>query len=125
MAERIRVSAPGGEDYKIVIEAALLADGNRLAGEFGLNKRVAVITNETIAPLHGEKLVAALPDAVLVTMQDGEAYKTMETVTQLCRDLAKAGLDRGSTVIALGGGVVGDTAGFVAASYMRGIRLVQ
>ncbi|MEL6272828.1 MAG: 3-dehydroquinate synthase [Chloroflexota bacterium] len=125
MAERIRVSAPGGEDYKIVIEADLLADGNRLAGEFGLNKRVAVITNETIAPLHGEKLVAALPDAVLVTMQDGEAYKTMETVTQLCRDLAKAGLDRGSTVIALGGGVVGDTAGFVAASYMRGIRLVQ
>ncbi len=125
MAERIRVSAPGGEDYNIVIESGLLADGDRLASVFGLDKRVAVVTNETIAPLHGEKLCAALPNAVLVTMQDGERYKTMETVTQLCRDLANAGLDRGSTVIALGGGVVGDTAGFVAASYMRGIRLVQ
>ncbi len=125
MAERIHVVAPGGEDYDIVIEPGLLANGERLASEFGLNKRVAVITNETIAPLHGEALVSALPDAFLVTMPDGEQYKNMTTVTEMCRELARCGLDRGSTVIALGGGVVGDTAGYVAASYMRGIRLVQ
>ena len=125
MAERIGVSAPGGEDYEIVIEAGVLRDSARLADTFGLNKRVAVVTNETIAPLHGEALAAALPDAVLVTMQDGEQYKTMETVTALCRELARAGLDRGSTVLALGGGVVGDTAGYVASSYMRGVRLLQ
>ena len=125
MAERIHVVAPGGEDYDIVIEPGLLADGERLASEFGLNKRVAVVTNETIAPLHGEALVNALPDAFLVTMGDGEQHKNMATVTEMCRELARCGLDRGSTVVALGGGVVGDTAGYVAASYMRGIRLVQ
>lgn len=125
MANPIQVTAPDGNTYSIVIESGLLSDRERLADEFGLGKRVAVVTNETIAPLHGEALAKRLPNAVLVTVPDGEQYKTMEIVTQLCRDLARAGLDRGSTVIALGGGVIGDTAGFVAASYMRGVRLVQ
>jgi shikimate kinase/3-dehydroquinate synthase len=125
MAERIRVNAPGGEDYDIVIEAGLLSDSQRLVGDFELGKRVAIITNDTVGPLYGSALVSRLPDAVMLTMPDGEAYKTMETVTDLCRQCAQAGLDRGSTIIALGGGVVGDTAGYVAASYMRGIRLVQ
>jgi 3-dehydroquinate synthase len=125
MAESIRVEAPGGESYDIVIEADLLGDGARLADAYGLGKRVAVITNDTIAPLHGEKLAAILPNAEMITMPDGEAYKTMETVTDLCRACARAGLDRGSTIIGLGGGVVGDTAGYVAASYMRGVRFVQ
>jgi 3-dehydroquinate synthase len=108
-----------------MLEPGLLQNSARLASAFPLNKRAAVVTNDTIAPLHGQALVEALPDAALVTMGDGEQYKNMETVTRLCRELARAGLDRGSTVIALGGGVVGDTAGYVAASYMRGVRLVQ
>ena len=66
-----------------------------------------------------------LPDAALVTVPDGEQYKTLDTVARLYADFVAAGLDRGSTVIALGGGVVGDTAGFAAATYMRGVRLVQ
>lgn len=125
MAEHIRVNAPGGEDYDIIIAPGLLHNSAHFAGAFPLAKRVAVITNDTIAPLHGEALVNTLPNAVLVTMGDGEQHKNMETVTRLCRELARAGVDRGSTVIALGGGVVGDTAGYVAASYMRGVRLVQ
>lgn len=125
MADRIRVLAPHNEDYDIVIEPGLLRDGKRLVADYILDKRVAIITNETIAPHHAERLAAVLPDAVVITMADGEAHKHMGTVTALCSDLAKAGVDRGSTVIALGGGVVGDTAGFVAASYMRGVRLVQ
>ena len=110
MEHRIQVSAPGGESYDIVVAAGLLSDTERLVSEFGMGKRVAVITNETIAPLHGQRLVDALPNATLLTAQDGEAYKTMETVTELCRACARAGLDRGSTVVALGGGVIGDTA---------------
>ncbi|MCZ2095171.1 MAG: 3-dehydroquinate synthase, partial [Anaerolineae bacterium] len=82
-------------------------------------------TNATLAPLYGEALVKRLSDAVLITMPDGEQYKTLDTVAKLYADFVAAGLDRGSTVIALGGGVVGDTAGFAAATYMRGVRLLQ
>jgi 3-dehydroquinate synthase len=120
MAERIHVTAPSG-DYDIHIEAGLL----KRVAEFVPPGKVAIVTNPTIAPLYGEKLVRSLPDAALVTMPDGEQYKTLDTVAKLYADFVAAGLDRSSTVIALGGGVVGDTAGFAAATYMRGIRLVQ
>ncbi len=121
-ARRIPVTTPTSS-YEIVIESGALAALDPAA--WGLDKRCAVITNTTIAPLYGDQLVARLPDAVLITMPDGEQYKTLETVAKLYADLVAAGLDRGSTVVALGGGVVGDTAGFAAATYMRGVRLLQ
>ncbi|MBZ0301712.1 MAG: 3-dehydroquinate synthase [Anaerolineae bacterium] len=124
MAERIAVTTPEGS-YDIVIEPGLLAQTDRLITEFGLGGRVAVTTNPTIGPLHGARLAASLPDAALVMIPDGEAYKTLATVSQLYTDFVGARLDRSSTVLALGGGVVGDTAGFAAATYMRGVRLVQ
>lgn len=65
------------------------------------------------------------PGWVQTDMPDGEIYKNLDTVRQLYKDFAEAGLDRNGVVIALGGGVVGDTVGFAAASYMRGVRLVQ
>ncbi len=117
MAQHIPVTTPTNE-YSITIERGGLA-------KFRLDERCAVVTNTTLAPLYGEALAKRLPDAALVVMPDGEAYKTLDTVAQLYADFVAAGLDRGSTVIALGGGVVGDTAGFAAATYMRGIRLVQ
>lgn len=120
MAERIRVSAPGG-DYDIHIDRGLL----KRVGEFIPPGRVAVVTNTTIAPLYGAQLVKVLPDALLITMPDGEQYKTLDTVSRLYTDFVAARLDRNSTVIALGGGVVGDTVGFAAATYMRGTGLVQ
>ncbi len=124
MAERIPVNTPEGQ-YSIFIERGLLGQVDRLARDFGLNGRVAVVTNATVAALYGEALVRALPDAALVTMPDGEQYKTLATVARLYGDFVRARLDRGSTVIALGGGVVGDAAGFAAATFMRGVRLVQ
>ena len=124
MAERIDVTAPGG-GYPILIERGLLAGVGSRAAEFDLDKRVAVITNETLAPLYGEALCDALPDAHLIVMPDGEQYKNLNTVANLYQEMVRARLDRKSTVIALGGGVVGDTAGFAAATYMRGVRLVQ
>jgi 3-dehydroquinate synthase len=136
VADHLRVNAPGGA-YEIVIERGILANAPLLpssspkqAAGVGLLRqyikgRTAVVTNETLAPLYGEKLAQGLPDASLITIPDGEQYKTLETVARLYADFVTAGLDRASTVVALGGGVVGDTAGFAAATYMRGVRLVQ
>jgi 3-dehydroquinate synthase len=120
MAEHIHVTSPGG-DYDIHIEPGLLVR----VREFVPPGKVAVVTNPTLKSLYGEKLVRSLPDAVLVMMPDGEQYKTLDTVAKLYSDFVSAGLDRSSAIIALGGGVVGDTAGFAAATYMRGIGLIQ
>ncbi|PJF25289.1 MAG: 3-dehydroquinate synthase, partial [Phototrophicales bacterium] len=121
---RLTVESPEGR-YDIWIEPRLFSQISARAAELGLNRRAAVVTNTTLAPLYGEALAAALPDAVLVVMPDGEAYKNLDTVASLYSEFVKVGLDRSSVVIALGGGVVGDTAGFAAATYMRGISLVQ
>lgn len=122
MAEVLSVNTPDGR-YPIIIEAGLLHQpekaGVPLAG------RCAVVTNTTLETLHGPALAAALPDARLIVIGDGESYKNLDTVNQLYSAFIAAGLDRSSTVIAFGGGVVGDTAGFAAATYMRGVRFVQ
>ncbi len=120
MAERIRVTAPGG-DYDIHIASGLLKNINQYVPV----GKMVIITNTTLAPLYGDQLAHALPDTSVVTMPDGEQFKTLQTVAKMYVDLVEAGLDRSGTVIALGGGVVGDTAGFVAATYMRGVRFVQ
>ncbi len=119
MADRIGVSAPGG-DYDIHIGHELLKQVSQY-----INGKAVIITNATLAGLYGDPLAASLPNAAVVTMPDGEQYKTLETVSQLYIDLVNAGLDRSGTVVALGGGVVGDTAGFAAATYMRGVGLLQ
>ncbi len=122
--ERLHVTAPEG-DYDILIEPGLLDRIPARVTGVGFGERIIVATNTTLAPLYGERLAATLPNAAVVTMPDGEQYKTLETVAQLYADFAAAGLDRAGTVIALGGGVVGDTVGFAAATYMRGVRLIQ
>ncbi len=125
MEVRIDVSKPGGGSYPILIERGALKALHARAAEYGLDKRVGVITNTTVAPLYGEALSSALPNAALITMPDGEQFKTLETTSSLYAQMVNVGLDRGGTVVALGGGVVGDTAGFAAATFMRGVRLVQ
>lgn len=122
MERVIQVDAPGG-GYPIAITPGALKSFDPEA--LGLNRRCAIVTNTTVAPLYGEALCARLPDAALIPVFDGEQYKNLDTVKQLYGAFIDAGLDRGSTVIALGGGVVGDTAGFAAATYMRGVRFVQ
>ncbi len=84
-----------------------------------------IVTNEDIAKFHAEKVMASLCTAGftanLLTIPAGESYKTLHTVNQLWHGFLEAGLNRKSTVIALGGGVIGDLAGFAASTYMRGI----
>ncbi|MGJ3240894.1 MAG: 3-dehydroquinate synthase [Anaerolineae bacterium] len=125
MAQRLSVNIPDHTPYEIIIERGLLQRLGRDAEQFDLNGRVIVGTNTTLAPLYGQALVTRLPDAGITYMEDGETYKTLETINRFYTQFLKQGADRHTTVIALGGGVVGDAVGFAAASFMRGVRLIQ
>jgi len=89
--------------------------------------KIAIITNETIAPLHLDHLLDHLkaPQVTVVTIKDGEEYKNMQTIETILDELFENRLDRKSTLIALGGGVIGDMTGFCASLYQRGIEFVQ
>ena len=116
---------PDGGGYPIMIGSGLLRSIGEDAEGLGLADHVVVVSNETVAPLYGERLAAALPRADLVIIPDGEAHKNLDVVSGIYDEMLARGADRSTTLVALGGGVIGDTAGFAAATYMRGIRLVQ
>ena len=119
------VRVPGGDGYPIIIGQGILRKIGQDAESMGLAGHVVVVTNETVAPLYGEHLAAALPQADLITIADGEGHKTLDTVQRLYNKMLIHRADRATTLVALGGGVIGDTAGYVAATYMRGVPLVQ
>jgi 3-dehydroquinate synthase len=126
----IKVQAPSGE-YLISFGRDLLGNVDRLVRwprEKRLGKKVVVATDTNVAALYGEIVLSALKrdyDAVLVAMPAGEAHKSWESVDLFIDSFLDAGLDRSGWVLALGGGVVGDTAGFAASVYMRGVPVVQ
>jgi 3-dehydroquinate synthase len=109
---------PNGR-YEVVVGPDLLPVVRELAGIGG---PLAIITDSNVGPLHSQRCGEARG---VVTMPAGEEYKTLATVRQIYDELLATGLDRQGTILALGGGVVGDVAGFVAATYLRGIDLVQ
>jgi 3-dehydroquinate synthase len=112
--------------YPILIGDGLLKSLPALLDDRKLLNRVAVVTNQTLAPLYGEALVKTFgASATLVTVPDGEQYKTLDTIRSLYDAFVTAELDRRCVIVALGGGVVGDTAGFAAATFLRGLPFVQ
>ena len=116
--------------YDVIVEAGILHQAGDRIGKAGLaGRRAAVISDETVARLHGETVVSSLEAAgfrpTLHTVPAGEASKSMSHAESLCREMIRAGHDRKSLVVALGGGVVGDLAGFVAAIFYRGLPFVQ
>jgi 3-dehydroquinate synthase len=112
--------------YPIVIGAGLIGEAFDL-GEYLMGSDCLIVSNETVAPLYLHKLKANLPGKTISTLElpDGESFKTTDTLHTILDKLVEIGANRDTTVIALGGGVVGDVAGFAAASYMRGIGFVQ
>lgn len=112
-----------GEGQLAHVGGALRAAGVPDAG------RVAVVANPKVAQLYGDQLTQSLDTAGLrpfaCSMPDGEQHKTLATVSALYDQFLAGGLDRSGTVVALGGGVTGDVAGFAAASFMRGVRFAQ
>lgn len=115
--------------YDILIGSGLLASLGAACVERGLKSRCAVITNPTVNALYGEAARISLEKAgcsvTIIEMPDGEAFKNGETLSKVYDALVDATLDRHSFIVALGGGVVGDLAGFAAATYLRGIPFVQ
>ena len=116
--------------YDVIVETGILSQAGELIGKAGLaGRRAAVISDETVARLHGSTLLASLEAAgfrpTLHTVPAGESSKSMTHAETLCRAMIRDGHDRKSFVIALGGGVVGDLAGFVAAIFYRGLPFVQ
>ena len=116
----------GVRSYPIVIGAGLLDDAD-LVSRHVTARDVLVVTNETVGPLYAARLLAGLAGKRVRTLElpDGEQYKTLAVLERVFDALIEARLNRDACVVALGGGVVGDMAGFAAACYQRGVDFVQ
>ena len=118
-----------GRAYDILAGPGLLERAGEHLAPVLRRKRVAVVTDETVAALHLPRLEAGLAaagiDAATVRLPPGEATKSFRQLEELLNRLLDAGLDRGGCILALGGGVIGDLAGFAAAILLRGIDYVQ
>lgn len=118
----------GERSYPISIGPALLADGALLARHVHGGK-VAIVTNTTVAPLYLERVEAGLRSAgkqvMTVVLPDGEEFKTWDSLMRIFDALLANKADRKTTLVALGGGVIGDLTGYAAASYMRGVDFIQ
>lgn len=118
----------GTRTYPIEIGGGLLARGDLLRSCL-VSAHAVVVTNDTVAPLYLPQVSAALADIGVritpVILPDGEAHKNWESLNAIHDAMLAARCDRATTVIALGGGVVGDLAGFAAATYQRGVRFIQ
>ena len=121
---RLTVRSPQG-NYPIHVGAGLRWRLAEMGAPHGLRGRVVVVSSEGAAAEHARAVTETLPQATLLTIADGEGAKNLATVERLYSQLIEAGIQRDSTMLALGGGVLGDTAGFAAASFLRGIRCVQ
>lgn len=125
--QTIRVETPSAR-YDVFAGSGLLETLapriQKAAG--GLPRRVFVVTSPEIWALWGERFLATFPEPpVTLFLEPGEKHKTLGSVEKLLRQMVRAGGDRGSLLIAFGGGIVGDVGGFVASAFMRGIRYVQ
>lgn len=125
---RYRVSGMGSP-YNLYVGDGLMDKTGELFVEAGLGRQCVLVGDSNTAPLYGERVANALKksgiDCKLVTIPAGESHKTIATVIALWQAFMEAGIERGDTVIALGGGVTGDLTGFAAATWLRGVRWVS
>lgn len=126
--EKIRVEL-AERSYEILIDSNNLSSiGERLL-RFPIGKKIAVVSNQTVAELYGQRVLNSLKkelfDSSLILIPDGEIYKDYFWAYHILTKLLEIGFDRKSCLVALGGGVIGDITGFVASLYMRGIPYIQ
>jgi len=128
MPEKINVSL-GDRSYPIIIGANLFLEIGQILSKSSLPRRVAIISNPTVDNLYGSIVRESLQKYGFSTMHynvpDGEEYKTFAVLETIYDFMLENGFDRGCALIALGGGVVGDMAGFAAATFLRGVPYVQ
>jgi 3-dehydroquinate synthase len=119
----------GERSYPIFIGHGVLSELGGLCARLELGRRCAIVSDTRVARRYGRAAISSLKgagfDAVLVTVPPGETSKSLKMMERCYDELARHRLERKSFVVALGGGVVGDLAGFVAATYLRGISFVQ
>lgn len=125
--ERINVDL-AERSYPISIGAGLLTNP-ALFSHLKANQKVVVITNDTVAPLYADRLIQTLTSLQcqvdLLTLPDGEQYKSLETFNSIMSFLLEGNYSRDVVLVALGGGVIGDLVGFAAACYQRGVDFIQ
>ncbi|MFQ5988316.1 MAG: 3-dehydroquinate synthase [Candidatus Methylomirabilales bacterium] len=126
--EQVTVSL-ADRSYPIYIGADILPEIGDLCRPFSFSGRGVLITNAVVGPLYSQPVLSAF-EAVGIALTpcevpDGEEFKSLEVASDLYERLLPLGLDRRSPIVALGGGVIGDLAGFVAATFMRGLPLIQ
>ncbi|WP_426991316.1 3-dehydroquinate synthase [Methylomonas sp. CM2] len=124
--KELRVELDKQRSYPIYIGAGLLGQAELLTRHIR-SKQVAIVSNDTIAPLYLSKVLAGLGDyqTETVILPDGEQYKTLQYLEKIFDGLLANKFSRNATLIALGGGVIGDMGGFAAACYQRGIAFIQ
>ena len=121
----------GSRSYQVQISSGLLDEVGALArGALGENARQAiVVSNATVASLYIDRAVSSLDRSKFkvsrFSIGDGERFKNLRTLESLFAFLIERRIERSDVIVAIGGGVVGDLAGFAAAAYLRGIRLIQ
>lgn len=119
----------GDRSYPIFIGTDIIAKTAAVLSDMDVKGRIAIVTDTTVGPLYADALQKAVSgagfDSRICTLEAGEEHKRLIAVESLCGQFLEFGLDRSSAVIALGGGVVGDVAGFAAACFMRGIPYLQ
>lgn len=118
----------GEKSYPIYIENGILSQTLPFIKEVFAGRRIMIISDDHVYPLYGERLLKQLSkeyDCHSLVLPHGEATKSFQSLPGIYEALLKAGISRSDLVIALGGGVIGDLAGFGAASFLRGVKLVQ
>ncbi len=119
----------GPRSYPIQIGDGLIDQAGRICSELGLKGHAALITDRNVAALYANQASTSLENSGFRVsshlVEPGEPSKSFNAATELCEDFARHGVNRQSFVVALGGGVIGDLAGFVASIYNRGIPIVQ
>jgi 3-dehydroquinate synthase len=119
----------GDRSYDIIINQGIIDNIGEMLKPFSSSPKIALISNPTVFALYGERVIQSLSDAgfdvIEILIPDGEEYKNLEYYGIIQEKLLSNRLDRKSAIIALGGGVIGDMAGFCASTYMRGINFIQ
>ncbi|NLM22062.1 MAG: 3-dehydroquinate synthase [Peptococcaceae bacterium] len=122
-----QINVGGSNGYPIFLNASLEELGAYLWEKFGVRTHFLLITNDRVANLYAERVLKGLREfrTDLITVPDSEEEKSLSTIARLTEEAVKFRTDRDSVVLALGGGVIGDLAGFFATIYYRGIRYIQ
>ena len=127
--QQLKLAIASRHEYPVFIGSEMIGQSGRLVKQATSCHRAIVITDSIVGPLYAGRIINSLSESGilsrLITVPAGEAHKTLDTAAGIYENLSAAYTDRSVPIIALGGGMIGDLAGFVAATYMRGLPLVH